>query len=90
MQVGRGESLTAGWVVVVDQKQCDPAALTQYRLAPDLLPFTRRIFITCDAAKNAIARLSGVEAPKYDDTEQTLPELKTCVQKTLDYAGQRD
>jgi hypothetical protein len=68
-----------------EQKPCDPAALTQYRLAPDMLPFTRQVQIACDAAKNAVARLSGVAAPAYEDTEQTLPELKARIQKTLDY-----
>jgi hypothetical protein len=53
----------------VGQKQCDPVALTQYRLAPDMLPFMRQIQIACDAAKNAVARLSGVAAPRYEDTE---------------------
>lgn len=71
----------------VDQKQCDPAALTQYRLAPDMLPFTRQIQIACDAAKNAVARVSGLAAPRFEDTEQTLPELKARIQKTLDYLG---
>ncbi len=69
----------------VDEKGCDPAALTQFRLAPDMLPFTRQIQIACDAAKNGTARLSGVEAPKFADTEQTLVELKARIQKTLDY-----
>ncbi len=68
-----------------EQKPCDPAALTQYRLAPDMLPFTRQVQIACDAAKNAVARISGVTAPVYEDTEQTLPELKARIQKTLDY-----
>jgi hypothetical protein len=69
----------------IDAKKCDPAALTQYRLAPDMLPFTRQIQIACDAAKNGVARLSGVEAPKFEDNESTLPDLKARIQKTLDY-----
>ncbi len=69
----------------VDQKKCDPTAITQYRSAPDMLPFTRQIQIACDGAKNGLARLSGVEAPKFDDTEQTLAELKARIQKTLDF-----
>ena len=69
----------------VDAKKCDPAALTQYRLAPDMLPFTRQIQIACDAAKNGVARLSGVEAPKFEDIEITLSDLKTRIAKTLDY-----
>jgi hypothetical protein len=69
----------------VDQKKCDPAALTQYRLAPDMLPFTRQILIACDAVKNGVARISGVEAPKFDDSEVTLAELQARISKTLDY-----
>ena len=60
----------------VEAKKIDPAALTTYRLAPDMLPFTRQILIACDAAKNGIARIGGIEAPKFDDTETTLAELK--------------
>jgi uncharacterized protein len=69
----------------VDTRKCDPAALTQYRLAPDMLPFTRQIQIACDAAKNGIWRITGVEAPKFDDTESTLAELKARIEKTLAY-----
>lgn len=69
----------------VDMKQCDPQALTQFRLAPDMLPFSRQVLIACDAAKNGLARLSGLEAPMFDDTEGTLAELKTRIRKTLDY-----
>jgi hypothetical protein len=71
----------------VDVKKCDPTALTQYRLAPDMLPFTRQVLIACDAAKNGIWRMSGVEAPKFDDTESTLAELKARIEKTLAYLG---
>jgi hypothetical protein len=71
--------------VFVDTKKCDPVALTQFRLAPDMLPFNRQIQIACDAVKNGVARLSGVEAPKFEDNETTLAELKARIQKTLDY-----
>ncbi|MDF2462395.1 MAG: hypothetical protein K0Q43_630 [Ramlibacter sp.] len=66
-------------------RKFDQAVLLQYRLAPDMLPFTRQVLIACDGAKNGIARISGVEAPKFDDTEATFPELKARIQKTLDY-----
>ncbi len=68
-----------------EARKFDPAILLQYRLAPDMLPFTRQVLIACDAAKNGVARISGVEAPKFDDTESTFPELKARIQKTLDY-----
>ncbi|HET8745531.1 MAG TPA: DUF1993 domain-containing protein [Ramlibacter sp.] len=63
----------------------DPSALTTYRLAPDMLPFTRQVLIACDAAKLCAARISGVEAPKFEDKEATFPELKERIRKTLDY-----
>lgn len=69
----------------VEARKCDPAALTQYRLAPDMLPFTRQVLIACDAAKNGIARISGGEAPKFDDNETTLAELKERIGKTIAY-----
>ncbi|MCP5281466.1 MAG: DUF1993 domain-containing protein [Rhodoferax sp.] len=69
----------------VDTRKCEPTALTQYRLAPDMLPFARQVLIACDAAKNGIARLSGETAPKFDDTETTIAELKERIAKTIAY-----
>jgi hypothetical protein len=66
-------------------KKFDSVVLAQYRLAPDMLPFTRQVLIACDAAKLCVARLSGLEAPKFDDTETTLDELMGRIQKTLDW-----
>ena len=63
----------------------DPSVLTTFRLAPDMLPFTRQVLIACDAAKLCVSRISGVEAPKFEDNESTFAELKARVQKTLDY-----
>src|SRR3954468_21500062 len=68
-----------------DAKKIDPLALTQFRLYPDMLPFTRQVQIACDTAKGAVARLAGVEIPKHDDTEQTFAELKSRIAKTLDF-----
>jgi uncharacterized protein len=69
----------------VETKKIDPAALTTDRLAPDMFPLTRQVLIACDAVKNGLARLSGVEAPKFDDTETTLAELQVRIRKTLDF-----
>jgi hypothetical protein len=66
-------------------KKFDPVVLTQYRLAPDMLPFTRQVLIASDAAKLCVARLSGLDAPKFDDTETTLIELMGRIQNTLDW-----
>jgi len=68
-----------------EARKFDPAALLQFRLAPDMLPFTRQIQLACDHAKNGLARMSGVEAPKFEDNESTFAELKARIRKTLDY-----
>ena len=61
----------------------DEQALVQYRLAPDMLPFKTQICIACDAAKLCAARISGLEAPKYENTENTLAELITRIDNTV-------
>jgi len=66
-------------------KKIDPAAITAFRLYPDMFPFTRQVQIACDTAKGAVARLAGVEIPKHDDVEQTFAELKSRIAKTLDF-----
>ena len=65
------------------EKKIDPAALLQARLFPDMFPFTRQVQIACDFAKSVPARLAGVEVPAYDDSEQTFPELRARIAKTL-------
>lgn len=68
-----------------EAKKFDAANLLNYRLAPDMLPFTKQIQIACDAAKNGSARVAGIEAPKFEDNEASFPELKARIQKTLDF-----
>src|SRR3970040_2353371 len=39
---------------------------------PDVLSFARQVQAMCEHAKNCAALLSGVEAPKYEDSEKSL------------------
>ncbi len=61
----------------------DEQALVQYRLAPDMLPFKIQICIACDAAKLCVARITGLDAPKYENTETTLAELIQRIDNTV-------
>jgi len=63
----------------------DTSILVNARLAPDMLPFTKQIQLTSDFAKNSMARLAGIDPPKFDDTETTMDELLARVVKTLAY-----
>ena len=71
-------------------KKFDPALYLSLRLRPDMLSFSRQVQIFCDNAKNASARLAGVEAPRFEDNEASLPELKARIVKTLDYLKSLD
>ena len=68
-----------------ETRKIDPLAITSFRLFPDMFPFARQIYIATDTAKGAVARLAGVEIPKYDDVEQTFPELRARIAKTVDF-----
>jgi len=70
-----------------EQKKCDFKAFAEARLIADMRPLTSQVQIACDNAKGAVARLSGIEAPKYEDNETTFEELKARIGKTLDFVN---
>lgn len=66
-------------------KKFEPSVYLTMRLAPDMLPFKAQIQIACDTAKFLVARLSGIDAPKFDDNEASLDELRQRLRATLDF-----
>lgn len=66
-------------------KSFDPNLFLGFRLAPDQFAFARQVQTACDTAKLAASRLSGKEAPKHADNEQTLEELRARVQSVISY-----
>ena len=64
-------------------KKVDPSVLLQTRLAPDMFPLVRQVQIATDLAKNGMARLAGVEAPRYEDNETTIAQLKARIANTI-------
>ena len=69
------------------KKTFDANTLLSYRLAPDQFPLVRQVQTACDTAKLAAARLSGKEAPKHADDEQTFEALHARVQSVVAYLG---
>ncbi len=62
------------------------ANLTDYaqaRLIEDMAPFYRQIHMASDGAKGAAARLAGIEPPSFPDVEETFPDLKARIAKTI-------
>jgi hypothetical protein len=64
-------------------KKIDPAVLIDARLFPGMLPFVKQVQIATDHAKGAVARLAGVEVPKFEDTEQSFDDLRARLAKTI-------
>ena len=83
-------------VAYAKEKSFEPNVLATARLAPDQYPLNKQVQSACDGAKFCAARLTGKEAPKHPDTEQTIDELrariKTCTTyldtfKAADFSG---
>jgi hypothetical protein len=67
------------------EKSFDASVLPNARLFPNMLPLTSQIQIACDVSKGAAARLSGIEAPSYEDNEATFDELQVRISKTVTF-----
>lgn len=68
-----------------EARKIDPRALTADRLYPDMFPFWRQVHRACDQARDAMARLAGVECPKEEEGEQGLPELKARIARAIEF-----
>lgn len=64
-------------------KKIEPAVLINARLFPDMLPFKAQVYIATDNAKGCVSRLAGVEPPRYEDVEETFPDLIARLKKTV-------
>ena len=71
-------------------KKIDEAVLLQTRLTPDMFPLARQVQIACDFAKGTPARLAGVEVPNFPDTEVSIADLKTRIERTKAFIAALD
>ena len=62
----------------------------QARLAPDMLPLAGQVQRASDTSKNAVARLTGIDAPAFPDVETTFAELRQRIGDTLDFFASVD
>lgn len=63
------------------------AELMVASLAPDMKPLPAQYQMASDTAKNALARLTGTEAPAMADTESSFAELKDRCTRTIEFVG---
>jgi hypothetical protein len=67
------------------ERKFEVDVLLNSRLAPDQFNFIRQVQIACDTAKMYAARMTGKDAPVYEDNEKTLSEVKARIEKTIGY-----
>lgn len=66
-------------------KCVDPSTLLNASLAPDMFNCIRQVQIATDHAKGCVARLAGMDIPRFEDSEKTIDELRARIRKTLDF-----
>jgi hypothetical protein len=66
-------------------KKIEDSVLLRSRLAPDMFDLTRQIQIATDQARRSSARLASTDAPKVEDNETTIAQLKDRIAKTVAY-----
>ncbi|MDR1934165.1 MAG: DUF1993 domain-containing protein [Candidatus Accumulibacter sp.] len=66
-----------------EERKIAANVLPESRLIADMFPLSRQVQIASDHAKGAVARLVGVDNPKYEDNEQTIEDLQARVAKTV-------
>lgn len=66
-------------------RKIDPAVLLETRLFPNMFALTRQVQLTCDFAKNTVARLAGQEPPNWPDEEATFGQLRARIGRTVDF-----
>lgn len=85
----RGFGVLSGYLdkaaAFADENGLDPATLVDARLAADMLPLAGQVQRASDTSKNAVVRLTGIEAPRFADTEATFAELQQRIGNTLEF-----
>jgi uncharacterized protein len=61
----------------------DAQSLVDARLAPDMMTLAGQVQRASDTSKGCAARLAGVEAPGFPDTEKTLADLQARIANTI-------
>ena len=60
-------------------KNIKPEALLNFRLFPDMLPFTKQVQLACDFAARCAARMAGETPQSFADAETSFAELQARI-----------
>jgi hypothetical protein len=68
------------------QRGFDANVFMNERLAPDMKPFVYQVQSASDYLKAGAAWLTGRKPPRYEDTEQTIEEVRARIHRTVEFA----
>src|SRR3712207_1490909 len=86
----RAMSTMPAWLDKALAEGGSETALMEARLAPDMRPLPFQFQAASDSAKNAMARLAGIEPPSMPDTETSFEELKARCRRTVAFIESLD
>lgn len=66
-----------------DEHGIVPDILLGARLAEDMLPLSAQVQRVSDTSKMTVARLCGIEAPKFEDNETSFQQLQERIARTV-------
>jgi hypothetical protein len=66
------------------ERKIDESTLLNYRLAPDMFPFTKQIQIMTDMARR-MGLVAGEKYPVTQDTETTIEQLKARINAAITF-----
>lgn len=69
----------------IEAKKFDESFIMTNRIYPDMHNFTRQVRASCDHAVNACGRIAGVDLPTFENNETTIADLKTRIEKSLEF-----
>jgi uncharacterized protein len=72
-------------VTYAETRKFDVNNFVSMRLFPDMLPLANQVRIATDMAKAAAANLGGKDAPKFEDDEKTVEELRGRLRKCIGF-----
>lgn len=85
----RGLTLLDGYLVAAqdlcERRKIDESSILNAKLAPDMFPLVRQVQAAADNAKNGVARLAGVDAPRFPVTEGDFDALRARVAATFEF-----
>lgn len=68
----------------------EEAVYLNWRLAPDMFPLVRQVFVATELPARALSRMAGAEMPDFTDDEASFADLRKRIKKARDHIAGLD